>query len=144
MSSRKYDVPFWPKWVRDTIITVLVLVGLILVVSSLTGCSSAQPYGEAQHTVSGTLTTTAHDAPETDTFDLSPQAAKLKIKLAKIRADVEKTKAKAQAKAEAAKAQAANPCASWLMAPSYCYTNGVYSSGGSNTSYGTNVVYRTY
>lgn len=120
---------------------------LICVATSLflfffvTGCASVST---DRFPVQGTLTTTAHEKPETDTFQLTPQAAKLKLELARIRAKVEIAKAEAQADVEKAKVRAANPCASWFMAPSYCYPGVVVVPGqayGRNTTtygYGTN------
>ena len=119
-------------------LVAIFLIGLLIFFCwTQVGCASVTPTTE--RTITGTITTTAHDQAETDNFDLTPAAAKLKIELAKIRAKVEIEKAKAQAKAEKAKAQAANPCSTWFMAPSYCYGAQVYSGGSS----GTNVIYST-
>lgn len=117
------------------------VVALFILVTFGVGCATVQV---SEFPVSGTITTTAHDKPETDTFQLTPQAAKLKLELAKIRAKVEIAKAEAQADVEKAKVHAANPCASWFMAPSYCYPGMVVAPGqayGGNTTtygYGTN------
>jgi len=50
------------------------------------------------------------------------------LELAKIEAERAKAAAEAAAKAQAA--QAANPCRSWFMAPSYCYGGSYYYGGG--------------
>lgn len=121
--------------------SVLLIVIFLSVIFSGVGCTTVSA---DRFPVQGTLTTTAHDKPETDTFNLTREAAKLKLELAKIRAKVEIAKAEAQADAEKAKARAANPCASWFFAPSYCYPGMVVVPGqayGGNTSvygYGTN------
>lgn len=115
----------------------------------LTGCTTSftmssinTPGGPIQ--AHGDVTVVERTTDTTFQSAMSVDMAKHQERLAKIQARVEIARAEAEADAAKAKARAENPCASWFMAPSYCYG---YSGGGvgyySNGSGGSNSYFRT-
>ena len=107
---------------------VVVVVSLIL-----SGCSSTEivdrfpVQGTMVHTVDRTV---PGRTVSTEELRYSAEAAKYKLQLAKLEAKVRIAEAEASADAEKARVRAENPCSSWFMTPSFCYTNGVYNGGG--------------
>lgn len=133
------------SYISSKFLVIVVLVLLIL------GCSSTQPTAEVAFPVQGITTKTVDGTVPgktvtTEELRLTVAAAKYNLALAREETRRIEARAEAELKAKKAELRAANPCSSWFMAPSFCYTNGVWNGGvvySTGTAYGTNVWYGT-
>ena len=113
-------------------LTVVVLVAVALCATACTTVTVPTHGFSVQGTVTNTEDKTVPGRTvREEAYNLTPEAARHREKMAKIKAKTERVKAKAAA-------DAANPCSSWFLAPSYCYGYPVGYYGG----YGASTVNR--